>query len=593
MNKPKKKLPKPSKKIKIGEINDSLKEQVFKIISDPHIRNWKSFIKDASLHSWNILVEAFDNGIDAGAKNISAQFEMFQNKNIKKLGLFDDGTGMTDYEIDTRFTEFPLTRFQYKENSTGANGYGIKGIAMRLGGLSKLLTKTKEEESYRLYEFYFIDIDGIRYKPNQLYKISTGHDKFFEYKFIQDDIVGIEIIKSIISNEECELISSQLSKVSSGTYIEIEGTEDNGLEVTAETQETIKKYTQAFYGLMDIDILIGFDSDNYSQIKPIRFPLEKSGYPSLFKELDKFGDIKVESSKNEYYAHIFYTFSEKHQSKQLDKYKTNVLPFERVVPYINGNKARNDGQYIWIYNEHRRLIGIYRLNENGQFYGNDRYNHLNIILVAKTNIKNLDRLKFLGFSSDKEIREIRESIKNILEIDKNSVDKFVNPTWDMGKVDELTQTEELVSNIITGYEKYRQRAVEYIFDKLTNKPITSEIKNTSNWAITNNVKIGNQIDIECFKLLWEIENKDSISSKNHLEKLNLWYDEIIQSANLDYEWIVWVAKSHTFEKRLRELLEHKPCTNPNFKGFILINWKDFYREIEDDIKVKYIEVINL
>ena len=34
-------------KKKIGEISDVLKEQVFKLISDPHIRNWKSYIKDA------------------------------------------------------------------------------------------------------------------------------------------------------------------------------------------------------------------------------------------------------------------------------------------------------------------------------------------------------------------------------------------------------------------------------------------------------------------------------------------------------------------------------------------------------------------
>jgi len=579
-------------KKKIDTISDSLKEHVFKLISDPHIRTWKGYIKDANLHSWNILVEAFDNGVDAGAKNISARFEMFQNKNIKKLGLFDDGSGIIDYDVDTRFTEFPLTRFTYKDNSIGANGYGIKGIAMRLGGLSKLLTKTKEEDSYRLYEFYYIDKDGNRYKPNELYKISTNHDKFFEYKFIQDDIVGIEIIKSIISNEECKNISLELSNVSSGTYIEIQGTEDNGLEVNAETQETIKKYIQAFYGLMDINISIGFDSDNYSQIKPIRFPLETAGYPSSFKQLNKFEDIKVTASKNEYYGYIFYTFSEKHQDKELDRYKANVLPFERVVPYINGNKSRNDGQYIWIYNEHRRLIGIYRLNENGQFYGNDKYNHLNIVLVAKTNIKNLDRLKFLGFSSDKEIREIRENIKSVLELDLNGDSNFLSPTWDVGQVEELTQTQELVSNIIEGHNKYRERAFEYIFDKLTNKPITADVKNTSNWNITNNVKIGNQIDIECFKILWEIENKDSVSSKDHLEKINLWYDEIIQMSNLDYEWIVWVAKSHSFEKRLTALMKEKPCKNSNFKGFILMEWKDFYRENEKDIKVKYIEVIN-
>ena len=57
---------------------------------------------------------------------------------------------------------------------------------MRLGGLSKLLTKTKNEDSYRLYEFYFIDVDGNRYKPNELYKISVGHDKFFEYKLFKN-----------------------------------------------------------------------------------------------------------------------------------------------------------------------------------------------------------------------------------------------------------------------------------------------------------------------------------------------------------------------------------------------------------------------
>ena len=80
------------------------------------------------------------------------------------------------------------------------------------------------------------------------------------------------------------------------------------------------------------------------------------------------------------------------------------------------------------------------------------------------------------------------------------------------------------------------------------------------------------------------------SSKDHLEKINLWYDEIIQKNNDDIEWIVWLAKSHSFEKRLRSLLEGKKCTNSVFKGFILLNWKDLYCADEDDTNPRYIKV---
>ena len=45
-----------------------------------------------------------------------------------------------------------------------------------------------------------------------------------------------------------------------------------------------------------------------------------------------------------------------------------------------------------------------------------------------------------------------------------------------------------------------------------------------------------------------------------------------------------------FQKRLKELLETKPCTNDKFKGFILLNWKDLTTKDEDRIKCKYVEV---
>lgn len=574
---------------KLGQISDTLKYQVFKTISDPQIKTWKQYIKDGHMHAWNILVEAFDNGIDAGAKNMKARFNMFPNKNIKMLNIFDDGDGISRNDVYERFTEFPLTKFQYKKNSIGANGYGIKGIAMRIGGLSKLITKLKEESLYRLYEFYFLDSDGVKYKPNELLKLSLDSDTFFKYKFVHDDIIGIEITETILTNSEVEQYSSDLASLSSGTYIEIEGNEDNELEVTADTQYIITKYVQAFYGLMDVNISIGFNTDEYLEIKPIRFPISDKGYPSAFNLIPKFEDIKT--SKNEYYGHIFYTYSDKHQDIEMEAYHSNVLPFERVIPYINGSSVKKDGQYIWIYNEQKRLIGIYRLNENGVHHGNNNYNHLNIILVAKTKIRNLDRMKFQGFSSGKEILEIRKTIKNILDTDKEGV--FLSPTWDLAKQEEISQTQELVSYIQEGHKKYKDRVQKYIFDELTITPKNKDIEDTSKWIITNNIKEGNQIDIECFKVLWEIENKTSVSSKDHLEKINLWYDEIIQMANLEYEWIVWVAKSHSFEKRLKLLLKNKPCTNPHFKGIILINWKDFYREDVRENKVKYIRVEGL
>lgn len=578
-------------KKKIGEISDVIKEQVFKLISNPQIKTWKQYIKDGNMCSWNILVEAFDNGIDAGASNMKARFEMFPNKNIKKLSIFDNGKGISKQNVYDRFTEFPLTKFEYEPDTIGANGYGIKGIAMRIGGLSKLITKTENEVSYREYDFYFIDIDGKRYKPNELLKLPLDSDVFFKYKFVQDDIVGIEIIENIRTAEEVKHICTELADLSCGSYIEIEGNEDNELEVTADTQFVITKYVQAFYGLMDKKISIAFDNDDYIEIKPIRFPIKQAGYPSGFSELPKFGDIKT--SKNEYNGHLFYTFSEKHQGVEIEAYHNDVTAFQRVIPYINGNSAKKDGQYIWIYNERKRLIGIYRLNENGVHHGGNNYNHLNIVLVAKTKIKNLDRMKFLGFSSGasgKEISEIRKNIKNILDKDALFECEFLSPTWDLAKQEEISQTQELVSYIQQGYSKYRDRTIKFIFDELNTPPKFKDIEDTSKWIITNNIKEGNQIDIECFKILWEIENKTSVSSKDHLEKINLWYDEIIQTANLDYEWIIWVAKSHSFETRLKKLLKTKPCTNPNFKGFILPKWKDFYREDEKQIQIKYIRV---
>ena len=139
-------------------------------------------------------------------------------------------------------------------------------------------------------------------------------------------------------------------------------------------------------------------------------------------------------------------------------------------------------------------------------------------------------------------------------------------------------------------DKYRSRYIEIVADEVESVRITTKmIKDEGNWVITKGNRYGNQIDIDQndLKVIWELENEESTASKDHLEKINLWYDEIIQEHQDDIEWIVWVAKSHGFEKRLRDLLKNKPCTNPSFKGFKLIRWKDF-RCDEDEMNVRTI-----
>ena len=340
---------------------------------------------------------------------------------------------------------------------------------------------------------------------------------------------------------------------------------------------------------MDIELFLQMKDEEKIRVKPYQFPI--SGFPSNFSSLSKFPDVIVDESGNEYFGYYFYSLSSKYDTKKLDDYNSIVLPEDRHKTYIDGTAVRVDGQYLHFFDVSRRGIRSYKLMGNGQFYGS-KHNGLNIILVSKNQLKNLDKFKFLGFSSDEEIKAVRKSVKDILKDDTDNKSLLVNPNWEKDKQEEVAQTQQLVDDIIAGTDNWRPRWMEFVGDKVESERVTTSfLKDEGNWEVTNGNIAGNQIDIRCGdKVIVEVENQDSKSSKDHLEKINLWYDEIIQKNNDDIEWIVWLAKSHSFEKRLRSLLEGKKCTNSVFKGFILLNWKDLYCADEDDTNPRYIKV---
>ena len=223
-------------------------------------------------------------------------------------------------------------------------------------------------------------------------------------------------------------------------------------------------------------------------------------------------------------------------------------------------------------------------------------------MVARQKLKNLDRFKFLGFSNPEEIKSIRTSVIDILKEDMDDKQVYKNPNADKDKREEVSQVQDLFKDITDGRGKYRERWRELVTDNIEDISVkAAAIKNPANYNAEGTAQMGtstdvNQIDAVFYpdgstpSVILEAENKDKISSKDHLEKVNLWYDEIIQTANQPVEWIVWLAKRHTFENRLKKLLVSKPTTNKHFKGFILMPWKDFWRDESEDFKTRVITV---
>jgi hypothetical protein len=554
------------------------------------ISTWKQFIKDSKLNVFNIFIEPVDNGIDAGATNIDVEFQTNNKHTLTNLRVIDDGRGMSDDVVRNNALAFPITTFDYLLGSIGANGYGLKGSTMRIGFFKHIITKTSDEDTWRVYNFSLIDKDGKIHQPeNVLQYHKPSHGKFINYTYMREDIVEFNVEVTTLTREKVEeLTNKDFAQYSSGTFIEIIGMEDNEIRLKANEFQTVKESASFFYGQMDFKLRFKFNDEPSELVKPMKFPVE--GWPTQFTELNEFPKIVVDNSGNEYDAYYFFTLSEKHQRQMLEDYESYVSEDRRWKILQDGVRQRNDGQYIVVFDNNRRGVGSFRFNGNNTFYGNF-HNNMNIVLVARDKIKNLDRYKFLGFADNYEVDCLRDKVKSILNKDVSSGTKeYVNPNWEADKQDEISQTRLLVNNIIDNIDKYRSRFIEFIADKVESVRINTQmIKDESNWVVTNGNRYGNQIDIDSndMKLLWEIENEDSASSKDHLEKINLWYDEIIQQNNDDIEWIIWVAKSHSFEKRLKNLLKNKPCTNSSFKGFILVRWKDF-RVDESVVNIKYV-----
>jgi hypothetical protein len=220
--------------------------------------------------------------------------------------------------------------------------------------------------------------------------------------------------------------------------------------------------------------------------------------------------------------------------------------------------------------------------------------------VARQKLKNLDRFKFLGFSNPEEIKSIRTSIIDILKEDMDDKQDYKNPHADKDKREEVSQVQDLFRDITNDKASYLTRWNILVTDHIEDTRVkTAAVKNPANYNAEGTAQMGtstdtSQIDAIFYpdgktpSVILEAENKDKISSKDHLEKVNLWYDEIIQNANQPVEWIAWLAKRHTFENRLKKLLECKPTTNPHFKGFILIPWKDFWRDDSEVLKTRIV-----
>ena len=134
------------------------------IIEGDSFTLWKALIKNSQLTAFNINVEGIDNIMDADSREGYVAYNTYPSThNISRLRFTDFGRGMTEYEVKDRFLSFPATTYTYTSSSIGANGYGIKGISMRLGSLHIVLTKTIDDDNWRMYTFTFFDKDGKEY----------------------------------------------------------------------------------------------------------------------------------------------------------------------------------------------------------------------------------------------------------------------------------------------------------------------------------------------------------------------------------------------------------------------------------------------
>ena len=564
---------------------------------------WKQNIKDSTLTCSNIYVEGVDNILDAGSSEGYIRIKTYSDSHIiSQLNLLDYGCGMSEEIVKERFFKFPITTYDYDSSSIGANGYGIKGISMRLGSLKTIITKTVHDTNFRMYTVKFLDKDGNSYEPGELnqYEKQTNHS-FFKHTYMIQDIVAMEITETIVdSSYVATMVNRDFAGQSSGTFISIHGMPDNGVKLTAKDQETVSNFAKLFYGNVDrLNMYLAFGDGEYNEVKPMRYPVD--GYPHSIRHLNKFDDIVVDSSGNEYKAYYMYNLSETHQPDEIESYESVVNKSERFINMDNnsGNPIRRDGQVITVLDNNMRAIGCYMLKGNGQFYGGS-HNGMNIFLVSKRKLKNLDRFKFLGFANKEEIKSIRTSIKNILSEDLDNQQVYKNPLADKDKRDEVAQTEDLFDKICQSEGSYLDRWMEHVTDYIEDVKVkASSVKDTSNYNISlgqmGNGTDSNQIDSIFYpdgntpSVIVEVENRDTVSTKSHLEKVNMWYDEIVQMGKEPVEWIVWIAKRHTFERRLKALLDSKPSKSKNFKGFILMNWKDFYRK-DGKSQVKYVTV---
>lgn len=563
---------------------------------------WKQNIKDSTLTGYNIYVEGVDNILDANSPYGWVRIKTYSDSHIiSQLDLLDYGNGMSNGVTKKRFFKFPETTYDYDGNSIGANGYGIKGISMRLGSLHTIITKTMEDSEFRMYTVEFLDKSGNVYSPNELhqYEKQTNHD-FFKHTYMIQDIVAMKVTESIVEKSYvARVVTPEFAMQQSGTFVRIHGMPDNGVKLTAKDQETVSNFAKLFYGNVDrLNMHLAFGDGEYSEVKPMRYPVD--GYPHSIKHLNEFKDIVVDSSGNEYRAYYMYNLSETHQPDEIESYDSVVNNPEQFINMDNnnGNPIRRDGQVITIFDNNMRAIGCYMLKGNGQFYGGS-HNGLNIFLVSKRKLKNLDRFKFLGFANKEELKSIRTSIKNTLSEDLDNEQLYKNPLADKDKRDEVAQTEDLFDKICQCEGSYLDRWMENVTDNIEDVKVKhSAVKDASNYTVSLG-QMGNGTDVSQIDSIFypdgktpsvivEVENRDTVSTKSHLEKINIWYDEIIQMGTEPVEWIVWIAKRHTFERRLKALLDSKPCNNKHFKGFILMNWKDFYRK-DGKSQVKYVK----
>ena len=562
------------------------------IIEGDSFTLWKQNIKDSTLTGYNIYVEGVDNILDANSPDGWVRIKTYSDSHIiSQLDLLDYGNGMSDGIVKNRFFKFPETTYDYDGNSIGANGYGIKGISMRLGSLHTIITKTAQDSEFRMYTVEFIDKDGNTHRPDELhqYEKQTNHN-FFQHTYMIQDIVAMQITESIVEKSYvAKMVTTDFAMQQSGTFIRIHGMPDNGVKLTARDQKTVSNFAKLFYGNVDrLNMYLAFGDGEYSEVKPMRYPVD--GYPHSIKHLNEFKDIVVDNSGNEYRAYYMYNLSETHQPDEIESYESVVNTPEQFINMDNnnGNPIRRDGQVITIFDNNMRAIGCYMLKG------------LNIFLVSKRKLKNLDRFKFKGFANKEEIKSIRTSIKNTLSEDLDDEQLYKNPLADKDKRDEVAQTEDLFDKICQCEGSYLDRWMENVTDNIEDVKVKhSAVKDASNYTVTlgqmGNGTDANQIDSIFYpdgktpSVIVEVENRDTVSTKSHLEKVNIWYDEIIRMGKEPVEWIVWIAKRHTFERRLKALLDSKPCNNKHFKGVILMNWKDFYRK-DGKSQVKYITI---